>query len=181
MKSNLKILLLSLGLVLSSVGTISAVNARIPNQVSSKSSLSLQQSDFITASAKQVQARELNAFSRSKYDYWDARVLSDYWGQSVFESKARIGRKILWGKSDVAILEQFLVDARIKALSKVQGANPNLTFLSESRYKYNDAQKLASVWGERSPWNAKIRIEKNLILGQQEVIEKALQQWVSGN
>lgn len=176
MKCNLKVLLLSLGLVLSSVSTISAVTAQIPNQASPKNYLSLQQNDFIKASAKQIKNRELNAFSNSKYDYWDARVLGDYWGQSAYEAKARIGRKILWGKSDVAILEQFIVDARIKALNEVQGNNPNLELYGESKYKYNDAEKLATLWGDSSPYEAKIRIEKNLILGQQEVIEQALQQ-----
>lgn len=176
MKSNLKVLLLSLGLLLSCLSTISTVTAEQSNQASSRTSLSVQQNDFIKAATKQVKNRELKAFFSSKYDYWDARILSDYWGQSVVEAKARIGRKILWGQSNVAILEQFLVDARIKALQKMQGSNPPLELYGESKYKYNDAEKLANLWGERSPWDAKIRIEKNLILGQEEIIEQALRQ-----
>ncbi|MEA5596510.1 hypothetical protein [Rivularia sp. UHCC 0363] len=172
----MKILLLSLGLFLSSASTISNVNAQITNQTSPQKSLSVQQNNFIKASAKQVQDKELKAFFSSKYDYWDARVLADYWGQSVSEAKARMGRKIIWGKSDVAILEQFLVDARIQGLQKVQGSNPALQLYSDSKYNYNDAEKLATLWGESSPYDAKIRIEKNLILGQQQVIEQALQQ-----
>jgi hypothetical protein len=176
MRSNLKVLLLSLGELLSSVGTIGAVTAQIPSQTSFNNSLSLQQNDLIKASAKQVKNKELKAFFNSNYDYWDARVLSDFWGQSVSEAKARMGRKILWGKSDVAILEQFLVDARFKAVQKMQSSNPSLQLYSDSKYNYNDAEKLAKLWGEPSPWDAKIRIEKNLIFGQQEVIEQALQQ-----
>ncbi len=174
MKCNLNVLLLSLGMLVSSVSTISAVTAQIPNQTSLRNSLTLQQNNFIQASAKQVQDREWKAFFSSKYDYWDARILADYWGQSIGEAKARMGRKILWGKSDVAILEQFLVDARFKALQKIQNSSPSLELYGESKYKYDDAAKLAKLWGERSPWEAKIRIEKNLILGQQEVIEQAL-------
>jgi hypothetical protein len=173
-KKNLKVLLLSLGMLVSSAATITAVTAQIPNQPLSQNSFSSQQSNFITASAKQTKNREFDAFFNSKYNYWDARVLGDYWGQSVVEAKARIGRKILWGKSDVAILEQFLVDARIKALNKVQRSNPNLELYSASKYQYDDAEKLAAVWGDSSPYEAKIRIEKNLILGQQEIIEQAL-------
>lgn len=165
---------MSLGLLLASIGSISTVTAQTSNQALSKKSLHLQQKEFIQASAKQVRDREWKAFFSSKYDYWDARVLSDYWGQSIGEAKARIGRKILWGKSDVAILEQFLVDARFKALQKMQGSSPSLELYGESKYKYNDAQKLAKLWGDSSPWEAKIRIEKNLILGQPEVIEQAL-------
>ncbi|AFY54893.1 hypothetical protein Riv7116_2377 [Rivularia sp. PCC 7116] len=174
MKSNLKVLLLSLGLLLSSISTISAVTAQTSDRASAKNSLSFKQYELITASAKQVKNKELKAFFGSQYDYWDARVLANYWGQSVEEAKARIGRKIIWGKSDVAILEQFLVDARIQALQKMQSPNPSLELYSDSKYKYDDAQKLAAVWGDSSPWDAKIRIEKNLILGQPEVIEQAL-------
>lgn len=175
MKNNLKVLLLSLGMLVSSVGTISAVTAQTsPNQTSQQSFLNNQQKHWIEASAKQARNRELNAFSNSKYDYWDARVLGDYWGKSAFEAKAIIGRKILWGKSDVAILEQFLVDARLKSLQKLNKNKNTLPLYIDSKYKYNDAQKLAKLWGEKSPWDAKIRIEKNLILGQQEIIEQAL-------
>ncbi|MEO1431188.1 MAG: hypothetical protein AAFV71_19425 [Cyanobacteria bacterium J06633_8] len=179
MKYNLKVLLLSLGLVLSSISTISTirvVTAQTSDGTSAKNSLSFKQHQLIAASAKQVKNKELKAFFGSQYDYWDARVLANYWGQSVKEAKARIGRKIIWGKSDVAILEQFLVDARIQALQKMQNSNPSLQLYSDSKYEYDDAQKLAAVWGDNSPWDAKIRIEKNLILGQPEVIEKALGQ-----
>ncbi|MBV6622223.1 MAG: hypothetical protein KI793_04580 [Rivularia sp. (in: Bacteria)] len=174
MKYNLKVLLLSLGLLLSTIGTISAVTAQTSDIASVKKSLSFKQHELIAASAKQVDKKELKAFFGSKYDYWDARVLANYWGQSVEEAKARIGRKIIWGKSDVAILEQFLVDARIQALQKMQSPNPPLQLYSDSKYEYDDAQKLAAVWGDNSPWDAKIRIEKNLILGQPEIIEQAL-------
>ncbi len=179
MKYDLKVLLLVLGIFLGPVSaSINMSIAQQPNKVLPKTSLTSQQNDFIKAATKQVKKRELNAFGNSKYDYWDARVLADYWGQSVFEAKARIGRKILWGPSNVAILEQFLVDARIKALQKMQSSNPPLKLYGESKYQYNDAEKLAAVWGERSPWAAKIRIEKNLILGQQEIIEQALREWI---
>ena len=177
MKSNLKVLLLALGILLGPVSaSINTSFAQQPN-ASPKTSLSVVQNDLIKAETKQVKDRELKAFFNSNYDYWDARVLADYWGQSVVEAKARIGRKIIWGKYDVAILEQFLLDARVQGLQKMQGSNPALNLYGESKYKYNDAEKLAAVWGERSPWDAKIRIQKNLILGQQEVIEKALLEW----
>ena len=175
MKTNLKVLILSLGMLISSVGTISAVTAQTStNQNLQNILINNQQKNWIQASARQARNRELTAFSNSKYDYWDARVLGNYWGKSAYEAKAIIGRKILWGKSDVAILEQFLVDARLKALQKLDSNTNNLPLYIDSKYRYNDAQKLANLWGEKSPWDAKIRIERNLILGQQEVIEQAL-------
>ncbi|MEL6162663.1 MAG: hypothetical protein AAFR37_02485, partial [Cyanobacteria bacterium J06628_3] len=159
MKNNLKVLILSLGMLISSVGTISAVTAQTSsNQILQKRSLNVQHQYLIKASAKQARNRELSAFFNSKYDYWDARVLGEYWGKSVSEAKAIIGRKILWGKSDVAILEQFIVDARLKSLQKLNNNTNNLPLYIDSKYQYNDAQKLANLWGEKSPWDAKIRI-----------------------
>ncbi|MEB3219299.1 MAG: hypothetical protein VKN72_24115 [Nostocales cyanobacterium 94392] len=174
MKGNLKVLLLSVGLLLSSISSITIIDQQ-PSEAAPKNVLSVKQNDLIKAATKQVKEKELKAFFSSKYDYWDARILADYWGESVSEAKARMGRKILWGKSDVAVLEQFIIDARIQALQKVQASNPPLQLYSDSKYNYNDAEKLAKLWGENSPWEAKIRIEKNLILGQPEVIEQALQ------
>ncbi|WP_414590132.1 hypothetical protein [Scytonema sp. PCC 10023] len=54
----------------------------------------------MTASTQGAKDKELQAFKNSQYNYWDARVLADYWGQSEEDAKARIGRKILWGKKD---------------------------------------------------------------------------------
>ncbi|NES85725.1 MAG: hypothetical protein F6K10_32400 [Moorea sp. SIO2B7] len=116
------------------------------------------------------QRREWDAFFSSKYDYWDAKVLAEYWEQSIGDAKARIGRKILWGETDIAILEQFLVDARIQALQSVNDPR----YYRDSEYKYKDAQALAKFWGEPSPWEAKLRIEKNLRLGNDEIVKEAL-------
>ncbi len=121
-------------------------------------------------------SREIEAFFSSSYDYWDARVLADFWGQSVYDSKARIGRKILWGKKDVAILEQFLVDARIKHLQAIAPASTpaSYTYYRESGYTYADAEVLAKFWGDASPIDSKLRIERNLTLGKSSVIKEAL-------
>lgn len=126
----------------------------------------------------QTQNKELLAYQTSKYDYWDARVLADYWGKSADEAKAVIGRKILWGPADVAILEQFLVDARVKALESAQPApNPSsYKLFRESEFReYEDVEALAKFWGDLSPMDAKLRIERNLILGNDELLKKALQ------
>ncbi|MEM7725052.1 MAG: hypothetical protein AAF208_01610 [Cyanobacteria bacterium P01_A01_bin.45] len=186
MKLNLKLLFLSSGLLVILFGSSLKVataehirNASIPSQEN------VQQTDiFLTATNKQFkrqnQNREFNAFFRSKYDYWDARVLADFWGQRVDEAKARMGRKILWGKENVSILEQYLVDARVQALQSAGKSTPSkpnpYKLYIESKYDYDDAVKLAKFWGDRTPFDAKLRIERNLILGQQDIVEKALRQ-----
>lgn len=131
----------------------------------------------MTEMTTEAQNQEVQAYQTSKYDYWDARVLADYWGQSVDEAKARMGRKILWGSKDVAILEQFLVDARVNALQLVESA-PELSsykLFRESKLTYEDAEALAKLWGDPSPIDAKLRIERNLILGNDEILQQALQ------
>ena len=115
--------------------------------------------------------RELNAFFASgKYSYCDAKILANYWGQSVVEAKARIGRKIIWGDGGVPYLEQFMVDARVRALQ-----NPEeLCYFQENEYSYDDAVVLAKFWGDRTPWDAKLRIERNLLLDNKQVVQQAL-------
>ncbi len=83
-----------------------------------------------------------------------------------------IGQKFLSGERGIAYLEQYQVDAQIQALSQEQ---PNsVCFFYEKGYTYDDAVTLAEFWFEASPWEAKIRAEKNFILGKDEVVENAL-------
>ena len=115
--------------------------------------------------------RELDAFFDSEYTYWDAAVLASYWGQDLDETKARIGRKVMWGPADVAMLEQFLLDARLESLQSVD----ELEFYRETSYGYDDAVFLADFWGDATPFDAKLRIERNLILGNADEVAAALQ------
>ena len=117
---------------------------------------------------------EQNAFFASEYTYWDAAQLAEYWGQSLGEAKARIGRKVLWGQTDVAILEQMLLDARLASLQSLEETE-TLRFYLESDYSYDDAAALADFWGDATPYEAKLRIERNLILGHADGVEAALQ------
>ncbi len=120
-----------------------------------------------------TEAQEFRAFFQSKYSYSNARILADFWGQSLGESKARMGRKILWGQKDVAILEQFLVDAKMKALQSLKDGSSQLPLFSELGYTYKDAESLSKFWGE-SVFESKVRIEKNLVLGNEVVVKRAL-------
>jgi hypothetical protein len=121
--------------------------------------------------------QELEAFRNSKYTFWDARLLADYWQQSNFEAKARIGRKILWGATDVAHLEQFLVNARVNHLQSVAPAPTPETYIlyRDSGYGYDDAAALATFWGDASPGDAKLRIERNLTLNNEAIVKQALE------
>lgn len=117
--------------------------------------------------------KDLEAYSRSKYTYIDAKLLAKMWNKDVSEVKVHIGFKLLSGPLTADELEQNLVDARIKALASVN-SNQGLTYWQDSGQTYDDAVALAKLWGESSPWNAKVRVEKNLILGNEEVIKKSV-------
>ena len=112
---------------------------------------------------------EIQAFSTSKYDYWDAKVLANFWGTDTWEAKGRIGRKILWGEENIAYLEQFLVDARIEALMNVDPFD----YYVEG-YTYDDAELLRDFWGDASTFDTKVRIGQNLIVGNDQIVETAL-------
>jgi hypothetical protein len=115
---------------------------------------------------------ELDAFFDSgKYTYCDAKILGNYWGRSEVDAKVLIGQKILSGERGIAYLEQYHVDAQIQALSQPE---PSVCFFYEKGYTYDDAVALAEFWFEASPWEAKIRAEKNFILGKDEVVKNAL-------
>jgi hypothetical protein len=131
----------------------------------------LGQAPEVTIAATEEQ--EWRAFARSKYGYTDARLLADYWGQPLGEAKARIGRKILWGERDVAVLEQFIVDSKIKALQSLDRGRSSLPLFTDYGYKYQDAEALSKFWSG-SVFDAKVRIERNLILGNEAVVKKAL-------
>ncbi len=120
----------------------------------------------------QTEIEELDAFfSYGEYTYCDAKMLGNYWGLSLIEAKALIGRKVLWGDTGIALLKQYFVDAQVKALSEYDN---NICYFTENGYTYDDAVALADFWGERNPWEAKLRIQRNFILGNDQIVEEAL-------
>lgn len=112
----------------------------------------------------------LDAFFDSQYDYLDASILASFLQSSPEETKTVMGTKILSGPVGKALLAQKLVDARISAL----GSAAELRYFVDEGYSYEDAEALAEFWGEPSPYEAKVRVERNLILDQKEAIDTAL-------
>lgn len=181
MKSNLKVFLLSVGVLVASIGaSINTVLAQssTQTQVSSQWNIQHNNNHNLIADGRIIEAKdkELRAFYRSTYDYWDARVLSDYWKKSVEETQATMGRKMIWGAQNAAILKQSLANARTQAMRRTRSpSNPNAyKFYGESKYNYEDAVKLAKFWDLRTPTEAKLRIEQKLIFSQDEAIDQAL-------
>jgi hypothetical protein len=128
---------------------------------------------YVISQSFQDQA-ELDAYFQSAYQYCDAEILSSYWGMNLDDTKMRMGRKILWGEADMLILEQFLADAKVSALYALENYPDELCNYGLSRYNYDDAEALAEFWGEPTPWDAKIRIEKNILLNTTYLIDETL-------
>ena len=140
----------------------------VQGQESRKSGLESEDPSSILVAQLQ---ENLDAFFSSEYTYCDAQRLAEYWGDSLVDAKVSIGQKILWGDRGVAYLEQYLVDAEAQALFQ---DIRNLCLFYEEGYTYDDAVALSKFWGDSSPWDAKIRIERNLILGNDEIVQEAL-------
>lgn len=129
-----------------------------------------EESPLQVAQASESQAYQ--AFFDSRFNYWDAAVLSKFWTDSISDTKVRMGRKILWGGASKAYLEQQMMDARIKALAEAD----RLHFFFDAGYDYDDAKTLAEFWGDSSPWEGKLRVERNIIMGNEQVVRSALTQ-----
>ncbi|MEL6927883.1 MAG: hypothetical protein AAFO95_04525 [Cyanobacteria bacterium J06600_6] len=118
------------------------------------------------------QLSEVQAYAISKYNYCDASLLADLWGQPIYQAKARIGRKVIWQAGGIPYLEQMLVDARVTAIA----SGTSRCQYIDMGYTYDDAVVLAEFWGDSDPWEAKVRIKNNLILGNQDAVDSALRQ-----
>jgi len=120
--------------------------------------------------------QELEAFANSKYSFRDAEILASFWNQGLDDSKARIGRKILFGSASVDLLDQELRAGRSQALASVN----QLRFFRES-YSFRDAETLARFWGEPGPFEAKLRMERKIITGDEATLQAELQKAASAS
>ncbi|MBE9153672.1 hypothetical protein [Cyanobium sp. LEGE 06113] len=125
-------------------------------------------------------AREISAYASSDYDYWDARVLAELWGQTASEAKLRIGRKILFGPRDVGLLEGMLLEARSNAVSAINPSGP-LELFGESSYTYDDIEVLTRYWNygdteQALIWESKLRVERKLAISDDEKLDRTLAQ-----
>lgn len=119
----------------------------------------------------QQDMREMRAFSDSGYSYWDALVLANFWGDDPVGAKHRIGAKVLGPVESKVYLQLVLTDARAKALANAE----SLQLYSEAGYSYDDAKRLARFWGKDTAYDGKLMIERNLIMGNQQLITEALE------
>ena len=105
----------------------------------------------------------MQTFFASGYVYCDAKLVAEFWGDDIGETKATIGLKILNG----------LGSAVADILNSSRQAGHSCEW-SDTGYTYADAERLASIWGLAEPYQAKLRVASYVTNGQGSVVDKAL-------
>jgi hypothetical protein len=113
-----------------------------------------------------VEQQQWEAYTNSKYTYFDAELLAEYWGKpTTWDAKLKIGRLIKAG--DEAAVARALRGARVEQ-QQLEAAYGN------SKYTYSDAELLAEYWGKPTPWDAKLKIGRLLMSGNDAAVAQAL-------
>lgn len=105
----------------------------------------------------------LQTFFASGYLYCDAKLVAEFWGADIGETKATIGLKILNGLGS-AVLD--ILDASRQAGHACEWA--------DTGYTYADAERLARIWGLVEPYQAKLRVATYATNGQISIVDQAL-------
>jgi hypothetical protein len=174
MQLNIKLFALFISWFISTIITV----ALTPEQVQAKEISGSFSGSNQTSSLLLAQSHEeaMRAFGESgKYTYCDAKILGQYWGESTMEAKVRIGKKILAGPEGMTALDNIMPGAREQAANNL---NPQseLCYFGEKGYTYDDAVALARFWGMATPYEAKLKAEKQLIMGRYRAVRKEVDQ-----
>ncbi|MEZ5995012.1 MAG: toll/interleukin-1 receptor domain-containing protein [Hyphomonadaceae bacterium] len=105
----------------------------------------------------------LQTFFASGYQYCDAKLVAEFWGNDIGETKVNIGWKIING----------LADAVPEILDLSRRAGHSCDWI-DTGYSYADAEVLARVWGLAEPYQAKLRVQQLVTAGQRLTVERAL-------
>ncbi len=129
---------------------------------------------------QQDEQQQSDAFWNSKYTYEDAVLLAESWGKpTLWDAKLKIGSLLMSG--DDAAIQKELQQAANQANPEQQDEQQQSDAFWNSKYTYNDAQLLAEWWGMSAPWDAKLKIGRLLMNGNDAAIQKELQQQQQSN
>lgn len=110
-----------------------------------------------------VSGDEMGTFFASGYVYCDAKLLGDFWGQDIGETKTTVGWKILNGLGPNV--------PQILQLARNQG---HACEWRDTGHSYADAERLAQLWGMAEPYQAKLRVAELYTNGRGDVVDAAL-------
>jgi len=123
---------------------------------------------FGGAAAQNPNDAEIAVFLRQNtYTYCDAKMLAGMWKKSVDDAKAFIGAKIQARSTEG--LKDLFASARANA-KKVPSAR--CTF-AEAGFTFEDAQKLAKLWGTNEG-QAKAAVEQKILAGAEASVRQQL-------
>jgi hypothetical protein len=109
-----------------------------------------------------AQANYQNAFFQSGHTYCDAKLVAAAWGVNVDQGKAIIGRKIVNGIGDD--VNRVLAEARQSFACE----------FTDTPHTYDDAVILARLWGQPSPWEAKLLVAQYYTNGESYTVTETL-------
>lgn len=108
------------------------------------------------------------AFFNSQYTYDNAVLLAHFWGQErPWDAKLKIGDLLLDGKSKD-------ITQALQSAEPVSKEDQHIGAFASSQYTYDDAARLATFWGESSPWDAKLKMGELLLNNNNAAVQQAL-------
>lgn len=124
-------------------------------------------------------AAGLDAFFESNYRFEDAELLAQLWNIPIDEAKQAIGHKIIHGIED---LLPKGVEPDTKAHEpKVDWDAKALDAFFNSQYTYDDAERLAQLWGQPDAYAGKKLIGAKILNGQAKLIPHLLKSTPGSN
>ena len=120
-----------------------------------------------SASPVQKGVSPADTFFKSGYDYCHAKMIGYAYDVSTFEAKTWMGGLLNSG-------ERALVESKLAfGQERTRSGNPQLCSFYETRFKYEDAEKLAKMWNT-SVSEAKLALTQKYLHGLERDLEKEL-------
>lgn len=108
------------------------------------------------------------AYANSRYSYEDAELLAQLWNIPIEEAKQAIGHKIIHGIEDL-LPKGVEPDPKVHE-PKADWDAKALDAFFNSQYTYDDAERLARLWGQADAYAGKKLIGAKILNGQEKLI-----------
>ncbi|RYG36971.1 MAG: hypothetical protein EON93_04355 [Burkholderiales bacterium] len=115
------------------------------------------------APAQAQDGRAITTFSRSQYNYCDAKLIGALFQVGTVGGKVAIGQKIQNG-----------IGSNIPLVLRESRAGGNRCAFEDTEFTYEDAEILAGVWGLNTPYQAKLKVARYATNGQTGIVRRAL-------